>query len=69
MSTLRALYLDNNDLTSLPDGDYLSGLRVLGIDWRLLASSHTVLRRASKLRKICLMSFGTAGQVYTVSLC
>lgn len=33
---LRALYLDDNLLTCLPAGAYLDGLRVLGVDWRVL---------------------------------
>lgn len=59
LTGLRALYLDNNPaLESLPDGPYLRRLRVLGIDWKVLFASHTVLLGAPLLRKLCLTSFG-----------
>jgi hypothetical protein len=57
-TALRALYLDDNSLTSLPAGTYLEQLRVLGIDWRVLFNSHGVLRHAPHLSKLCLMSMG-----------
>ncbi|KAL4855756.1 Embryogenesis-associated protein B8 [Chlorella vulgaris] len=57
-TSLRALYLDDNCLTSIPPGSYLEGLRVLGIDWRVLLNSHSVLRCAPSLTKLCLMSMG-----------
>jgi Leucine-rich repeat (LRR) protein len=57
-TALRALYLDDNSMTALPAGCYLDGLRVLGIDWRVLFNSHAVLRHAPSLTKLCLMSMG-----------
>jgi hypothetical protein len=58
MTSLRALYLDNNPaLAALPDGPYLRRLLVLGLDWRVLFASHAVLRGAPLLRKLCLTSF------------
>jgi hypothetical protein len=59
LSRLRALYLDNNPgLATLPDGPYLRGLRVLGMDWRTLFASHALLSGAPRLRKLCLTAFG-----------
>lgn len=55
-TALRALYLDDNIMSSLPAGSYLDGLRVLGIDWRVLFNSHCVLRHAPQLGKLCLTS-------------
>ncbi|PSC76048.1 volume-regulated anion channel subunit LRRC8A [Micractinium conductrix] len=57
-SSLRALYLDDNSMTSLPAGAYLDGLHVLGVDWRVLFNSHAVLRHARRLSKLCLMAMG-----------
>lgn len=59
--SLRVLYLDNNAITSLPDGPYLDGLLVLGIDWKVLLSSYEMLMvKALRLTKLCLMSLGRA---------
>ncbi|KAL4421246.1 hypothetical protein ABPG75_010537 [Micractinium tetrahymenae] len=55
-TALRALYLDDNIMTSLPAGCYLDDLRVLGVDWRVLFNSHAVLRHAPQLAKLCLTS-------------
>jgi len=58
-TSLRALYLDNNPkLEILPKGPYLRGLRVLGVDWRVLFSSYRVLEEAPLLRKLCLTCMG-----------
>lgn len=59
MSSLRALYLDNNPLLShIPNGLYLRNLRVLGIDWNVLFKSHNVLTYARQLQKLCLTGIG-----------
>ena len=64
VTSLRALYLDNNPtLSSLPSGPYLRRLCVLGIDWRVLFTSHTVLLEARMLRKLCLTSIGGVEEV------
>jgi hypothetical protein len=63
LTSLRALYLDNNaSLASLPAGPYLSKLRVLGLDWRVLFASHAVLHGAPRLHKLCLTSIGSVEQ-------
>ena len=49
---------DDNGIRSLPAGAYLDRLRVLGIDWRVLFNSHTLLAHARRLDKLCLMSIG-----------
>lgn len=60
-TSLRVLYLDNNAMTALPDGPYLDGLLVLGIDWKVLMSSYEMLMsKALCLTKLCLMSLGRA---------
>jgi Leucine-rich repeat (LRR) protein len=60
-TSLRVLYLDNNAITTLPDGPYLDGLLVLGIDWKVLLSSYEMLMsKALCLTKLCLMSLGRA---------
>lgn len=59
LTSLRALYLDNNPfLDTLPPGPYLQQLRVLGMDWRVLFGSYTVLKAARCLEKLCLTSIG-----------
>lgn len=61
MTSLRALYLDNNPFMShLPNGRYLQNLRVIGIDWSLLLKSYTVLtaESAPQLEKLCLTCIG-----------
>jgi Leucine-rich repeat (LRR) protein len=64
LSSLRVLYLDNNpSLAALPDGIYLRRLCVLGLDWRVLFASHSVLRGAPALRKLCLTSLGGVEEV------
>lgn len=58
LTSLRALYVDDNAISALPDGPYLSRLCVLGIDWRVLLRSHRTLLRAPRLRKLAIMSIG-----------
>lgn len=59
LTGLRALYLDNNPgLEFLPNGPYLRSLMVLGIDWKVLFSSYTVLAHAELLEKLCVTFMG-----------
>lgn len=59
LTGLRALYLDNNPgLEYLPNGPYLRPLKVLGIDWKVLFSSFSVLSNARCLEKLCVTFMG-----------